>query len=204
MNPRIEKLKEDNKTHSENLRWDANRIMGMAAIFISILSMIAVIYQSYLAREENELTRIQQSATVLPYLSNWYSDTEGEFKFIIGNKGVGPAFVKEVKFTAINFEGKDSIFFDNSDYLIGYLKQQSVLLDSIPSTASTFKENTLLSQDEIKEIVVFSYDNNSQSRLIRKEFNKYVVGFKIVYEDVYGAAWVLNSDEGFPIKLKND
>ena len=45
---------------------DTNRIMGMAAIFISVLSMVAVIYQSYLAREDNELTRIQQSASVLP------------------------------------------------------------------------------------------------------------------------------------------
>ena len=41
-NNKIEYNNQSNRTER-----DTNRIMGMAAIFISVLSMVAVIYQSY-------------------------------------------------------------------------------------------------------------------------------------------------------------
>jgi hypothetical protein len=40
---------------------------------------------------------MQQSASVLPHLNQWYSDYNNAFKFVVGNKGVGPAFIEDVK-----------------------------------------------------------------------------------------------------------
>ena len=194
----------ENHNLKPNSKWDANRTMGMAAIFISVLSMIAVIYQSYLAREENELMRIQQSATVLPYLSNWFTQRDGEFKFIIGNKGVGPAFIKKVTFKAIDFESKDSLSFKNSGGLFDFIEQQSILLDTTYSTYSYLRANMLLSPNETREILVYTYHTYKQGRLIRQAYEKFSVSFEIVYEDVYGTSWILSSNKGFPVKLKND
>ncbi|WP_431137908.1 hypothetical protein, partial [Psychroserpens mesophilus] len=71
--------------------------MSTSALFISVISLIALLYQSYLAREENRLTQMQQSASVLPHLNQWYSEYDNNFKFVIGNKGVGPAFIDNVE-----------------------------------------------------------------------------------------------------------
>jgi len=195
-------IEEETNDQAKYSGQDTNRIMGMAAIFISVLSMIAVIYQSYLAREENELMRIQQSATVLPYLSHWYSDIEGEYKFVVANKGVGPAFIKEVKLIALDAESKDSSLFNSSHALFNFIKEQSVLLDTTPAIKYSLKPNILLSKNETVEVYSFSYKSNKHQELIKKEFKKIFIGFNIVYEDVYGTAWMLDSNIGFPKKLK--
>ena len=202
MEPQTEPHTNKNPKHrSRYTDRDTNRIMGMAAIFISILSVIAVIYQSYLAREENELIRIQQSASVLPYLMSWSSDIEGQFKFIIGNKGVGPAFIKEVEIVVLDNKSQDSLIFNNSDLLIAYIEEHSTLLDTTPGYTGTLRPDMLLSQDEIKEIVVYSYTPPNQVRDIRNAFESFDVNFKITYEDVYGSTWIYNSNEAAPRKL---
>jgi len=178
--------------------------MGMAAIFISILSMIAVIYQSYLAREENELMRIQQSATVLPYLDYWYSNVGQEYEFVIENKGVGPALIKDVQFIAKDLESNDSLFFDDCHKLVEDVEQKSIFLDSISVIKSSFNSNMLLSPNEKKKFLAFSFDNHNQKRRFRDEFYKYYVGVKIIYEDVYGSAWLFNSEKGYPVKIIRD
>jgi len=48
-----------------------------------------------LSREENELIRKKQSASILIYLSEWFSNTQSEFKITYGNRSVGPAFKKK-------------------------------------------------------------------------------------------------------------
>ena len=197
-------METDNKNEPKQSKWNTDRIMGIAAIFISILSMISVIYQSYLAREENELIRMHQSATVLPYLSTWHNNNDGKFEVVIGNKGVGPAFIKEAKFMAIDLESKDSFFFNNSDYWIGFMEKKSEILDAADGTTSTFTANMLLPQGETKNLVVFYDDTGNEGRLLKTAFKKFKPSFNIVYEDVYGATWMLDSDRDGPIKLDND
>lgn len=197
-------IEETPKNKVEHSTQDTNRIMGMAAIFISLLSMAAVIYQSYLAREENELTRIQQSASVLPYLSYYYNNIGPQYKFVLINKGVGPAFIKEVKFMGVNLK-KDSVsIFSRTNEFHDFISEQSTFLDSIPATRSPIYENMLLSPNEKREIMVFSFDNINQKERFSREYYKYYKGHEIIYEDVYGAAWMLSSNKNHPIKLKAD
>lgn len=198
----LQNIEEDNTNQTKKSSQDTNRIMGMAAIFISILSMIAVIYQSYLAREENNLIRIQQSATVLPYLANWYSNVGKEYKIVIENKGVGPAFIKDAKFIGVDLKSKDSLTFKNSNSLCDFMNQQSTFFDSLPQIRNPIQPNMLLSPNERKEIFIYSFDNRKQKSRFIKEFDKYYAGLKITYEDVYGSAWILDSEKGYPIKLK--
>lgn len=199
-----QKIEEKQEVSIAQLGYDTNRIMGVAAIFISILSLFAVIYQSYLAREENELIRIQQSAMVLPYLENWYSDVEGEYKYVVENKGVGPAFLKEAQFIGFDLENKDSLDFNSIHRLFRFLEQQSPLLDTVRVVKSSLRANMLLPPGEKREYFIFSFDNRDQLKEINNEMKKYFLGFKIVYEDVYGTAWMLDSSKGYPVKLARD
>lgn len=179
-----------------------NRIMGISAIFISLISLFAVIYQSYLSKEENEMNRIQQSASVLPYLHDWYSNTNNEYKLVIENKGVGPAFIKDVVFYGLDPANKDTLEFKSSHQLAAHLENQSSFLDSMPVTKSSFHKMMLLSPNEEKEIIKYFPQNSSQNNKIDDELDLYYGGFKITFEDVYGTAWVLDSNIGFPEKLK--
>ena len=193
-----------NQDHNKPLKeasWDANKMMGMAAIFISVLSMIAVAYQSYLAREENELIRIQQSASVLPYLAKFYSNNDGKYRSVVANKGVGPAFIKKVAFIANDLENKDTLFFKSSHQLFNFVEQQSPLIASLYEVKSSFHANMLLSPNEEKDLVVYSFKDRTLSDSIRREISKFFIGYNFIYEDVYGNAWELNSNKGYPQKL---
>lgn len=128
MEPNTSKnIEEENNNHPKQSTWDGDKMMSMAAIFISILSMLAITYQSYLVREENEMMRIQQSATVLPYLSQSFDNTKGGITFSIKNKGVGPAFIKKVEFKAIDPETKDSLVFSTIHEVRQFIKQKSAV-----------------------------------------------------------------------------
>lgn len=199
---KVQKIEEENRNQTKRSSQETNRIMGLAAISISILSMAAVIYQSYLAREENELMRIQQSATVLPYIDYWYSNTGLEYKFVIGNKGIGPAFIKDVKFVGFDSTSKDSLIFNSSHNFCNFLEKNSAFLDSVSVTKSSLHADMLLSPNEEKEFFTFSFNNYDQKKRFKDEYYKYFVGLNITYEDVYGARWVFNSAKGSPIKLK--
>ena len=198
-NNKIEYNNQSNRTER-----DTNRIMGMAAIFISVLSMVAVIYQSYLAREDNELTRIQQSASVLPYLDYYYSDLGAEYKFVIENKGVGPAFIKDLKLKGFDLEKEDTVFFSSSNRFLDFLGEKSSFLDSIPTVNNSFYSNLLLSPGEKRAFFVFSFENKNQKNKFRKEYYKYYAGYEIIYEDVYANKWILDSKRVYPVKLKKN
>jgi len=169
------------------INWTTEKIMSSSALFISVISLIALLYQSYLAREENKLNQKQQSASVLPYLSQWFSSSDG-FKIIIGNKGVGPAFVREVTIVY------DSIHnFSNTDDLFRHVFKTNRSLDSVRSVTSTFKEGYVLPANETIELIKI-FDAKGK-RAFRKILTTKHLFFSIEYEDIYGARWELSSSE---------
>ncbi|MEM6318014.1 MAG: hypothetical protein AAF960_10110 [Bacteroidota bacterium] len=195
----MEKQDEPTTNHSKQ---NTNRIMGIAAVFISLLSMVAVLYQSYLAKAESERMRVQQSATVLPYLADWYNNVGNAYKCVLENKGVGPAFIKEVELLGVNVQTKDTVTFNNSGQLAQFVHQQSPFFDSVGFINSPIYPNMLLSPNEKRTYFDFSFDDEYQKKRFQEEFYKYHVGLKITYEDVYGTAWVLDSKKGYPVKVE--
>jgi len=196
-------MPKENNIEPKHSNWNSDKILSVAAIFISLLSMLAISYQSYLAREENRLMKIQQSASVLPFLSVWFSDKDNALRFIIGNKGVGPAFIKEASFKLFDAEKKDTLYFDNSEILFRTIKQKSQLMAPIPMTTSTLKANMLLSAGEVKELFVLPTDKGVENYLLREEFFKFPIEVKIIYADVYGTQWYIGSSSEHPIKIED-
>ncbi len=185
-----------------SLKNTIKKILSQTAIFISLLSLFAVIYQSYLGREENKLIRIQQSATVLPYLGFWPSQTNNQIELIISNQGVGPAFIKEVNFKTLDNKGKDTLTFENTDDFFAFIRTKQPFLDSLEVTTSTFEANTLLPSGVNKKIINIKYSIYDQGNKIREVFDKSLINYKIIYEDIYGTRWYIGRDTQSPIKIE--
>jgi hypothetical protein len=182
------------------INWTTDKIMSTSALFISVISLIALLYQSYLAREENKLIQKQQSASVLPYLNQWQSNYNGEFKLIIGNKGVGPAFINKVEIVLDSTKT-----FDNTDDLFNEIFKTTEGFDTIPHTTSTLISGFVLpANEDIKIIEIKDYNNilKFQKELINRN-----ISFKITYSDVYGTQWLLsnfkdeNSSANIPVLI---
>lgn len=192
-------MSEETESKRNKINWSADRIMSTSALALTIISLIALFYQLSLAREENELIRKQQSASVLPHLSQWFSNTSEGFKIIFGNKGVGPAFIKKV-----DLELKDTTF-HNTDHLVNHLLKEIYKRDSIsiPASTSTFSDGYVLPANETIEIVVVKKPEHFK---IFKEFlNDIELDFTITYADVYGSEWKYsnkNSDKPYPVPTK--
>lgn len=178
---------EQPKKSRKKINWTTDKIMSTSALFISVISLIALLYQSYLAREENKLIQMQQSASVLPHLNQWYSNYNNTFKFVVGNKGVGPAFIDEVEIT-LDSEHK----FNNTKDLFDYIFKNNKELDTIPYTYSTLIKGFVLPANE--QIDILEIKNPKHIQLTRDVLNKININYKIVYKDVYGSKWVLTND----------
>lgn len=192
-------MSEDTTSKKWQVNWSAEKVMSISALFISAISLFALFYQLNLAREENELIRKQQSASVLPHLSQWFSNTSNGFKVVFGNKGVGPAFVKEVK-----LEMKDTTFY-NTDHLIGHILKKIYEKDSIeiPASTSTFSDGYVLPANESIDIIVIK--KPAHILLFQKFLNTSDLEYTITYGDVYGSEWYLSnkdSDSPYPVPKK--
>ncbi len=192
-------MSEDNTQERKKIRWTTDKIVSTSALFISVISLIALLYQSYLAREENKLIQKQQSASVLPHLSQWFSNTPDGFKIVIGNKGVGPAFIKKVSMVY-----NDSITFDNSDRFIEHVFNSNKALDTVPVSTSTFTEGYVLPANQTIEIVWLK--SRTGIRVFKEVLEKNSLVYSILYEDVYGTRWRLTNenDVNVPIPIPKE
>ncbi|MDT7832943.1 hypothetical protein RQM59_11165 [Flavobacteriaceae bacterium S356] len=202
-------MSEEIKSKRWEVKWSAEKVMSISALFISAISLFALFYQLNLGREENELTRKQQSASVLPYLQFENVYNVRAFSIHLINKGVGPAFIKEVSFVL-----NDSVQFDNStDALLYKMKERVAIGDSISYTGSmTITKNTVVQPSEnirVFEISSKDKDDYSGVKNFKNQMNKTPPAFTIIYEDIYGHRWELsnkNNEQGFqyltPVQIK--
>lgn len=173
------------------INWTSEKIMSTSALFISVISLIALLYQSYLAREENRLIQKQQSASVLPHLNQWMSDYDGIFRIIVGNKGVGPAFITDVEITL-----DSQRTFSNSDALFDALFANNSSIDTIPYITSTLIKGFVLQPNEKINILEIRSQDNFEK--VKQVINTSDISFKITYEDIYGSQWVLSNSSDNP------
>ena len=105
--PEVEKVSSDRlPTKIQKEFWNLEKVVSLSAFVVSLVTVLALIYQIRISREQNnlarqqqELVRIQQYASVLPYLEIQVGTNNGDHLFEINllNNGVGPAFVEEVR-----------------------------------------------------------------------------------------------------------
>ena len=186
MTEEIKKKKSTPKKKKIKITWTTDKIMSTSALFISVLSLVGLIYQSYLAREENKLIQMQQSASVLPYLNQWYSEYDNSFKLILGNKGVGPAFIKDVWIILDSTKT-----FDNTNALFNEIFKTSKGFDTIPHITSNLVNGFVLPANQDIKLIELEQKQNIDA--FKNVLNEKQIVYKIVYEDIYGTQWQLSN-----------
>lgn len=186
MTEEIKKKKSKPKKKKIKITWTTDKIMSTSALFISVLSLVGLMYQSYLAREENKLIQMQQSASVLPYLNQWYSEYDNSFKLILGNKGVGPAFIKDVWIILDSTKT-----FDNTNALFNEIFKTSKGFDTIPHITSNLVNGFVLPANQDIKLIELEQKQNIDA--FKNVLNEKQIAYKIVYEDIYGTQWQLSN-----------
>lgn len=186
-----EETLEIEKKSFKKIKWSSERVMSISALFVSAISLFALFYQLNLSREENELIRKQQKASVLPYLSEsiTLNDSEG-YKIVIENRGVGPAFIKKIHLTL-----NDTLEFDNTDKVFEHIFYQIEDSNGVkPFITSSFGKGSVLPAN--KSIYVVQIKDKTTLDLFEQFMLTNTINFTIVYDDVYGTRWSLSNKDG--------
>jgi len=167
--------------------WNADKIVSFSAMAISLGTLVVISYQTALINNQTELIRREQRIAVMPYLGfalSYPSKNWCEIK--VGNSGLGPAFIKEVK---MEYQGEDY-----TDNLLAFYK---TFFKPTNFIYNNLGPGTVIESGET--IVLFGYNQSLdlfQEGLINGE-----IKFSITYESAYGETWVLTPPSAIPTKV---
>lgn len=177
--------------------WTAEKILGLSALFVSLCTLFVFIYQTNLIRK-------QQYMSVYPHLNltNYHSESLN-YKYVLINQGVGPAFIKSIHVKELNGKPYDSLL----DYIEDKLEER----DSIWFHYSDLYEGQLIPAN--KEIILFGLSDRGYTKAqnlplntiagakkLRQILNSDSLEIKITYESIYSESWSITSDSEMPVK----
>lgn len=185
--------------------WNIEKIVGLTALIVSLLTLIVFVYQTNLLRK-------QQYMSAYPHLSlmNEKSGTL-QYSFGLSNHGVGPAFIESVKVSASN----DMVY----DDIIHYVEKTMGKQDSINYVYSNLwvgrlipaneKINLiqLLDENMIKDWGLVTTVKTTKSTLDRANklyqiLNDDEIDIEIIYSSVYGEKWRIGNHSNVPKKIE--
>jgi hypothetical protein len=169
--------------------WNADKIVSLSAILISLATMSIYLYQTHLIRK-------QQSASVMPYLLiGASSHNENHFSIEVVNNGLGPAFVEEVN---VIFRGKKYKNSDLPQFFFNYNPQKDTLNFSYGSIIS----GMLVSSGKT---IINIQANDKKSTIKMKEYfwSKGILDVEIIYASIYGEKWIVNMKNIRPKKIED-
>lgn len=176
---------------------NTDRVVSVSAIVVSLGTLFMIFYQTNLVRKE-------QKASVMPSLQIGYSINGTLERINVTNQGLGPAFIQEVRIIE-----KDTTY--NLDPY-SYINQ----LDDYDKKETTYYnriyKGTIVSANHRTKI--FEKRTGSTSKLILNNLFKFPYTIdtdqnkivdkaviEIVYENVYGDEWKIQSNKAIPEKL---
>ncbi|MEM8890176.1 MAG: hypothetical protein AAGD28_19535 [Bacteroidota bacterium] len=177
--------------------WNGDRLMSIAAIIVSVGTLVVFSYQTNLVRK-------QQFMSVYPHLEMGHYGTNSlNYKYLLKNEGIGPAMIKEVKI--IDATGK------SYEKLVDYLEDHVYMEDSIFFYHSDVYEGRFMPAGE--EIPLIGLVDNESLKVygdIRNtvegagKLNTYLssdsLEIEIVYESIYEESWTIRNDAFIPVK----
>ena len=177
--------------------WTSAKLLSLSALFVSLATLFVFVYQTNLIRK-------QQYMSVYPHLNMGNHNSESlNYKFVLKNEGVGPAFIKSVE-----IEHLDGSVYES---FVDYLDERITEKDSVYFHYSDLYEGQLISANE--ELILFGLSDKSYTKAhglpentirggnkLRAMLNTDSLSYKITYESIYEEAWTLVNDSEIPVK----
>ena len=167
---------------------NSDRVLSITAFIISIATLIALMYQSNLVSEQNEMMQKEQYASVMPYLAMGFmgNDDDSSFELFLTNNGVGPAFIKE-----INIRYKDSLYqMSIIAFYNNILKIENK--NNVRILRSDIGENTVLPINK-KISLLTIYTNQNEAIDLLGAFGTMDATIEITYASIYDQKWILKN-----------
>jgi len=169
-------------------KFNSDRVLSITAFVISIATLIALMYQSNLVREQNKMMQKEQYASVMPYLSMGFmgSEDDSSFELFLKNDGVGPAFIKE-----INIRYKDSLY--NMSIIKFYnevLKVENK--NNVKLLRYDIGKNTVIPADTELPLLTF-YTNQSEAMKLLGAIGTMEATIEITYASIYDQKWKMKN-----------
>lgn len=146
------------------------------ALVISIIAMIASIYQTNIMKTE-------QKAMVWPYIDFFEMYDKDGFNLTLTNKGTGPALVK-----SIQVEYKNHIMSSMDELLDSLNPNRTFGYDILRNTSIS---GYVFSPGE--EVVMMGLPYNDETRIVLSKLKD--VRIRLMYESVLGEQWVFDSED---------
>ena len=166
--------------------WNADKIVSISAMVVSVGSLFVIVYQTSLIRRE-------QHASVMPYLELAESTKHPKhLAFKLSNTGLGPAMIKEVhvRYKEEVYEGGYQSFYYQFFSPTGW------------HTANPIRPGQLIPANT--EITLLETGDEASYERIAKLDSAFYSGeaiLEIVYASIYGETWILRSNEFIPQEL---
>lgn len=180
-------------------KFNTDRILGISAMLISLMTLVIFIYQTNIMREQSKLSVKPR----LDFTTNFGgNDSIITIQEVIENKGLGPAIIDSIYF---NF--KDEHYpIDIEDFLEGQLPK--VLELGYLSQSATFGKGTTVSPGEERPIYTYVVQRDKLEDVMgylgvedqsENPFPIEVI-YTSIYEDEY---WMMDNDDiSVPIGVK--
>ncbi|MDX2303308.1 MAG: hypothetical protein NW226_10930 [Microscillaceae bacterium] len=162
--------------------WNTDKVVSVSAILISVMSLVVLVYQT-------QLMQAQQRLSVLPYLSLINYNTGGpDYKIVLSNDGVGPAFIEDF----IIRNKKKEYHEDIANFLRGRIKEADSLNNFFTSNISIGK---LVAAGEKINLVEIKNSKEDGIKLLKifQRLGQEGFDLEIIYSNVYNEKWSLNT-----------
>ena len=171
-----------------------DRLIGVSAIIISLLTLIIFIYQTHIISTESRLSVKPNLFFDFELIEN---DSLVSFKRTVKNKGLGPALIHS-----------SVLRYQNEDYTLDFDK---FISDKFPDVRNYTEldsygitEGSIISPDETITIYKFEINTNNPKayrefwKCLNFEYEKYAPdwSFELIYSSIYeDEKWCKNTDE---------
>jgi len=189
-------------------KWNADRIVSVSAIVVSVATLMMIFYQTNLMREE-------QRASVMPSVRIGYSmndtlivndndsmELENE-KIWLENNGLGPAFIDKISI-------RDSTGTYDTD-LFGYFKK--VNSNKNINVIKRVYPGTIIPKNE--KLLIYDVNSNLDSSFVLFTYFEFPFTYRekndddlkkpiieVYYKSVYDDHWKISSDKTIPKKIE--
>jgi len=167
---------------------NSDRVLSITAFIISIATLIALMYQSNLVREQNKMMQKEQYASVMPYLSMGFmgSEDDSSFELFLKNDGIGPAFIKE-----INIRYKDSLY--NMPIIKFYTEVLKVEnKNNVKLLRYDIGKSTVIPADREIPLLTF-YTNQKEAMKLLGAIGTMEATIEITYASIYDQKWKMKN-----------
>jgi hypothetical protein len=156
-------------------------LLGVSAVVLSLAALFVSIFQTKIARE-------QQHASVWPYLQTSFSTGDNGYRWVLENRGTGPAIIKKVEcsFDSTTYDSPRQFVFSQ----LGYGKKGVGFTGIGPG--SVLKTDYPIN-------LVGVWDNDSIARRVEFLITSKRFNLRLVYSDVYGNCWQLDNEKVTPL-----